>query len=467
MTRHARLVPMLVLAALAACGEDRPPPPSPGPGTPGGQTVSGNERVGWDQQASDAAQLATFRYAFYVDGTRIEVSSATCSPTSTANGFPCSAPLPPMAPGAHTLQLATFTVTGGDIFESDRSAGLTLVVSGSTAPVSDTPTAGAAGRAEPRATRTPDRGMPRPSRGGGRLQPEVVATGLDTPIDLAFAPDGRVFVAERQGRIRIADLHRQRLETALDLHEIAPHLQEVLSLAVHPRFADTRFVYLAYVVQGLADTRVVRLARVRESGGALGEHAVLLDGIPAAARGATAVIRFGPDERLYASFDDGGDPERAAHPASLNAKILRLNDDGTTPRDNPGLSPVYARGAGAPRGLDWHPATQALWQIDRLGGMPVWTAAADAGAAIGLPDHTVPSGAAFSGAADLFVPSETGDHISRVRLDPAADATIERIPVRGLGRIGPVAIGRDGAVYFCADGGAPAAGVLGRLVTVQ
>src|SRR5262245_44937800 len=119
---------LLATSAIAACGGSTPSPPVVNP-PPGGETINGNERIGWDQPAADAVELATIRYAIYVDGTRTEASGVTCTTTSTAAGFACTGRLPPLTPGAHTLQLASFVVDGG-ILESPRSAALPVTVVG-------------------------------------------------------------------------------------------------------------------------------------------------------------------------------------------------------------------------------------------------------------------------------------------------------------------------------------------------
>ena len=79
-----------------------------------GERISGNERLGWNQAATERrAQLATLRYAAYVDGTRVELTDVSC--TGPAGGTaPCSSRMPAMSPGAHTIELASFVVDGGD-----------------------------------------------------------------------------------------------------------------------------------------------------------------------------------------------------------------------------------------------------------------------------------------------------------------------------------------------------------------
>jgi hypothetical protein len=112
MARRA-LILIAGCSLLAACGRDPSPPP--------GERITGSERLAWDQQAADAAELASFHYAIYVDGTRSELSDASC--VAARSGFTCSARMPPLAPGRHTLELAAFISDLGAV-ESGKSAPL-------------------------------------------------------------------------------------------------------------------------------------------------------------------------------------------------------------------------------------------------------------------------------------------------------------------------------------------------------
>ena len=115
----------------AVCGSSTPPPSTSDPGGTG-ERISGNERLGWSQAANDASQLATFRYVAYVDGNRVELTDASCG-GMTGGASPCSSRMPAMAPGAHTIELASYVTDGGATIESGRSAPLRVTVTGATA----------------------------------------------------------------------------------------------------------------------------------------------------------------------------------------------------------------------------------------------------------------------------------------------------------------------------------------------
>jgi hypothetical protein len=119
MTVRKRLIAFASLV-LTACGGS-PPAPS------GLETITGSERFGWDQPAADAGELASFRYALYVDDTRSEAADVSCVAGSSSGRFACTAGLPAMSAGAHTLQIAAFVLDAGAVRESTRSASVRVV----------------------------------------------------------------------------------------------------------------------------------------------------------------------------------------------------------------------------------------------------------------------------------------------------------------------------------------------------
>ena len=84
------------------------------------------------------------------------------------------------------------------------------------------------------------------TRDGVRFQVETVLTGLEIPWSLAFAPDGRLFVTERPGRVRIVNPSTFTSEVALTLNVYAQGEAGLLGIALDPGFAQNNFVYLYY-----------------------------------------------------------------------------------------------------------------------------------------------------------------------------------------------------------------------------
>ena len=123
----SRLWILIGSVVLMACSTTTPPVPPTVDSPTANETITGTERVGWDQRAADAVELATIRYAIYVDGARSELAGVSCASSLTSAGFACSARLPALSAGSHALQFASF-VNDGSVLESARSATLSVIV---------------------------------------------------------------------------------------------------------------------------------------------------------------------------------------------------------------------------------------------------------------------------------------------------------------------------------------------------
>ena len=315
---------------------------------------------------------------------------------------------------------------------------------------------------------------------GVRFAVEPVVTNLDIPWSMAFAPDGRLFVTERAGRVRIIDLATRGSELALTLDDVYTVGEAgLLGVALDPQFAQTRFVYLYYSARTSSGGGSNRVVRYREAGSRLGERAVLLDGIPGSTIHDGGRIRFGPDGLLYFSAGDAANTGFAQDLASTAGKILRINRDGTTPRDNPFGSPVYSYGHRNPQGFDWHPATGDLWATEHGNVGNDEINVIDAGANYGwprieasqtmtgmrtpitfYPTAIAPSGASFYRGDrfprfvnNLFVGTLRGTHLLRLVVDAPARriASQEMLLDDRFGRIRDVVTGPDGNLYFCTN----------------
>jgi glucose/arabinose dehydrogenase len=441
-----RLWIVVVTSTVAACGGSAPSPPVVTPPTTN-ETVTGSERIGWDQPAADAVELATIGYAIYADGQRSDAAGVTCAAAPAASGFACSARLPALTPGAHTLQIASFVNDGG-LLESARSAALQVTVLATDSGGALPPTRG--GRPGVN-SRTADRSAGRPI--------EVVATDIVDATDLAFAGDGQLLIAERAGTVRTIDLGRSS-SSARTVHVEKLPLRsgaELLALTSDPQWPRTHFVFAIYA-DGDADNRAFTLTRFRDVDGTLGESAVLLDRIPAAAA-PHAALRFGADATLYAAFDAGGDASRSDDLGSLNGKVLRLNTDGTTPKDQPSRTPLVAAGLFAPAALASAADAQDMWVIDRRGdGSAQLRDVAGKQPAFGLPQAFAPSSAALmtnereSGGrigSGLVIGSADAGVLLRVVFDAAGTrpVSLERLPLNGVDTVRALAAGPDGALY--------------------
>lgn len=192
--------------------------------------------------------------------------------------------------------------------------------------------------------------------------PEVigeVATGLSVPWGLAFLPDGRAVVTERDSRrVLVVDPDGADPVVAGDIEQAAPQGEAgLLGVAVSPGFERDRLLYL--YVSTDSDNRILR-AELGEDD-LLGPTEVVLDGIPLGAIHDGGRLAFGPDGFLYASTGETGNGELSQDLDSLGGKILRITTDGEPAPGNPDpASPVWSYGHRNVQGLAFD-ADDNLW----------------------------------------------------------------------------------------------------------
>jgi hypothetical protein len=195
------------------------------------------------------------------------------------------------------------------------------------------------------------------------------------------------------------------------------------------------------------------LARFREAAGTLADRAVLLDRVPAPGIAAHAALRFSADGRLYAAFDGGADADRAADPASFSGKVLRLNADGTTPKDARSLSPVIAMNVAVPVGLAWPRGAREPWVVDQRSGGPAQLRETGEGQhTYRLPDGFTPSSLAGGGGVqtgDLLIGSAESATLLRVRFDAETlrPTSTELVAIANIDGIRALGGAPDGATY--------------------
>jgi glucose/arabinose dehydrogenase len=178
-------------------------------------------------------------------------------------------------------------------------------------------------------------------------------SGLTNPTDMEFAPDGRLFVAEQAGRVRIAKPDGT-LSTFLDISTKVDSTGErgLLGLTLDPRFSTNRYVYLYYTKKATSTTPVHnRVVRVRARGETVvsGSEKLLLrlGNLEQCCQHNGGAIHFGEDGKLYVAVGDNRNGENAQSLGTLKGKILRINKSGTIPRDNP----FYATASGNNRAI--------------------------------------------------------------------------------------------------------------------
>lgn len=185
------------------------------------------------------------------------------------------------------------------------------------------------------------------------LRVETIASGLEAPWELAFAPDGRIFLSERPGRVRVVLDGQLVPQPLLTVPVAAVGEGGLLGLALHSDFTATHWVFLYYTYRE-GNQLWNRVVRYTETDGHLVDPIVLIDRIPGATIHDGGRIAFGPDGKLYVTTGDARNPDAAQDLTSLAGKILRLEPDGSIPADNPFPgSPVWSYGHRNPQGLAW------------------------------------------------------------------------------------------------------------------
>ena len=196
----------------------------------------------------------------------------------------------------------------------------------------------------------------------------VVTRGLANPWSLAFLPDGGILVTERNlGQLRLIRDGRLDPNPISGVPEIRSQgLSGLFDVKLHPEFERNRYVYLSYNKPAEGRRSQLGVARGRLEGHALtGVEDIFVT------PDASSVSRlvFGPDGMLYVSTF-GGQADAPQDPLSLAGKVLRLNDDGGVPDDNPfvgrdGYRPeIFTLGHRSPEGLVVHAGTGRIWEVE-------------------------------------------------------------------------------------------------------
>ena len=196
---------------------------------------------------------------------------------------------------------------------------------------------------------------------------EIIAEGLQAPRSIDISKDGRIFVSEKRGSIRVVDNGTLLTEPVGDIKAENIGDAGLLGLTLHPNFTQNHLFYVYYTYSnstGLFN----KVLMLTESNNRIIDSKTILDGIPGDEYRDGGRIKFGPDGKLYVSTGDASIPELSQDLDSLAGKILRTNEDGTIPQDNPfSNSAVYAYGFRNAQGLAWAPNSGALYSSDQGG----------------------------------------------------------------------------------------------------
>jgi glucose/arabinose dehydrogenase len=164
-----------------------------------------------------------------------------------------------------------------------------------------------------------------------------VAMGLTSATSMDIAPDGRIFVCQQTGQLRVVKNGTLLSTPFLSLTVDSAGERGLLGVAFDPNFAVNNFVYVYYTVPGA--TAHNRISRFTANGDVAvgGSEFVLadLDNLSSATNHNGGAIHFGPDGKLYAGVGENANPANSQTLNNRLGKLLRINPDGTPPSDNP------------------------------------------------------------------------------------------------------------------------------------
>lgn len=331
----------------------------------------------------------------------------------------------------------------------------------------------------------------------------TLARGLSQPWGMDFLPDGRILVTEKKGDLRLVGQDGVLSKPISGVPEVDARGQGgLLDVTVHPDFAENRLVYLSYAEPGPDGTNSTAAARgtLSEDGQRLENVEVIFSQkpkLPSTKHYGSRVV-FDGKGHVFITTGERSDARFRTQAQELDShlgKVIRLNEDGSVPQDNPftdqsgALPEIWSYGHRNIQGADIHPESGRLWTIEHgpkggdeinipeaganygwpvvshgvnYSGTPVGTGKKDAP---GMADPIVtwtpviaPGGMTFYSAdafpqwqGDLLISGLRSRALVRLELDGDKVVSEERL-LEPLGeRIRDVAVGPDGAVYVATD----------------
>jgi glucose/arabinose dehydrogenase len=338
----------------------------------------------------------------------------------------------------------------------------------------------------------------------------TVADGLVNPWSIAFLPGGDMLVTERPGRLRIVRDGTLLADPVQGLPEVFARGQGgLLDVVPHPDFASNRLLYLSYSKPLGGDESTTAVIRGRFEGHRLTAVEEVFEAQTRGRGHYGSRIVFDGNGHIFVSVGERQVPARGdleAHPAqdlsNHHGVIVRLNEDGSVPDDNPfvgqaeALPETWSYGHRNPQGLAMDPSTGNLWSTehgpqggDELNliqpglnyGWPVVGFGVNYGSgariheatmregmenprhvwvpSIGTSGLTMYGGDAFPDwQGDLFAGGLSGEVLYRLEMD-GQDVVMRENILHGVGRIRDVRQGPDGNLYVAVDhrGGNPTA----------
>ncbi len=200
-----------------------------------------------------------------------------------------------------------------------------------------------------------------------------LATGLTSPTAMELAPDGRIFIAEQGGTLRVVTGSQLQAAPFLILNVSSQGERGLLGIAFDPNFASNRFFYVYYTTATSPIHNRVSRFTAGDTAAVPGSEIpiVELDNLSSATNHNGGAIHFGPDGKLYIAVGDNAQASNAQTFANPFGKMLRVNPDGTVPQDNPffaqatgGNRAIWALGLRNPFTFAFQPGTGRMFIND-------------------------------------------------------------------------------------------------------
>lgn len=323
-----------------------------------------------------------------------------------------------------------------------------------------------------------------------------LVSDLDHPWSMVFLPDNEILITERSGALKLIK-EGQGVQYIQGLPDIAAVGQGgLMDIALHPEFSTNRLVYFSFAASN-ANGAGTEVGRGRLVGNELKDVEVIFAALPKSGGGRHFGSRllFDPEGFLYITLGDRGKRPQAQALSTHPGSIIRLNDDGTVPEDNPfqertgARTEIYTYGNRNVQGIALQPATNRIWahehgpqggdevNIIRAGtnyGWPIITYGRNYGIGTKIGEGThkagmtqpvvqwtpsiAPSGMAFYDGdkfpnwhGNLFVGSLKFELLVRLEVEDDKVVAEERLLEGRFGRIRDVRTGPDGLLYLLTD----------------
>jgi glucose/arabinose dehydrogenase len=199
----------------------------------------------------------------------------------------------------------------------------------------------------------------------------LVASGLNAPAAMAFAPDGRIFVCRQAGTLRVIKDGQLLPDPFVTLTVNSSGERGLIGIAFDPEFSQNGYVYLYYTLADGSRNRVSRFTANGDTAVPGSEHVILeLDALSTASNHNGGAMHFDRDGKLYIAVGENATSAHAQNLDTYHGKILRINSDGSAPADNPfpngseQRKRVWAYGLRNPFTIDVQPGTGKLYVND-------------------------------------------------------------------------------------------------------